>query len=131
MADAAVAHGVEKFIFLSSDKDVNPTNIMGATKRFAEMYVQSLGLAIASGKVQGTTQFVTTRFGNVLGSNGSVIPRFRQQIKNGGPLTLTHKDITRFFMSIPEACRLIMEAATISTNNEIMVFDMGLSLIHI
>ncbi len=125
MADAAVAHGVEKFIFLSSDKAVNPTNIMGATKRFAEMYVQSLGLAIASGKVQGTTQFVTTRFGNVLGSNGSVIPRFRQQIKNGGPLTLTHKDITRFFMSIPEACRLIMEAATISTNNEIMVFDMG------
>ena len=125
MADAAVAHGVEKFIFLSSDKAVNPTNVMGATKRLAEMYVQSLGLAISHGKVEGTTQFVTTRFGNVLGSNGSVIPRFRQQITNGGPLTLTHKDITRFFMSISEACRLIMKAATISTNNEIMVFDMG------
>jgi len=125
MADAAVAHGVEKFIFLSTDKAVNPTNVMGATKRLAEMYVQSFGLAIAYGKVEGKTQFVTTRFGNVLGSNGSVIPRFRRQIKEGGPLTLTHNDITRYFMSIPEACRLIMEAATISTNNEIMVFDMG------
>ncbi|NLA15193.1 MAG: polysaccharide biosynthesis protein [Bacteroidales bacterium] len=125
VADAAVAHGVEKFIFLSTDKAVNPTNIMGASKRLAEMYVQSLGLAIANGKDQGVTQFVTTRFGNVLGSSGSVIPYFRYQIKGGGPLTVTHRDITRFFMSIPEACRLIMEAATISTDNEIMVFDMG------
>ena len=125
MAEAAVAAGVEKFIFLSSDKAVNPTNVMGATKRLAEMYVQGLGLAIVHGQVEGKTQFVTTRFGNVLGSNGSVIPHFRYQIKEGGPVTLTHKDITRYFMSIPEASRLIMEAATISTNNEIMVFDMG------
>lgn len=124
MADAAVAHNVEKFIFLSTDKAVNPTNVMGATKRLAEMYVQSLGQAIVNGRVEGKTQFVTTRFGNVLGSSGSVIPRFRKQIMEGGPLTLTHNDITRYFMSIPEACRLIMEAATISTNNEIMVFDM-------
>lgn len=125
MAQAAVAADVEKFIFLSSDKAVNPTNVMGATKRLAEMYVQGLGLAIAHGQMEGKTQFVTTRFGNVLGSNGSVIPHFRHQIKAGGPVTLTHRDITRYFMSIPEASRLIMEAATISTNNEIMVFDMG------
>lgn len=125
MANAAVAADVEKFIFLSSDKAVNPTNVMGATKRLAEMYVQGLGLAIAHGQMEGKTQFVTTRFGNVLGSNGSVIPHFRHQIKAGGPVTLTHRDITRYFMSIPEASRLIMEAATISTNNEIMVFDMG------
>jgi len=125
MAEAAVAAKVEKFIFLSSDKAVNPTNVMGATKRLAEMYVQGLGLAIAHGQIKGVTQFVTTRFGNVLGSNGSVIPHFRHQIKAGGPVTLTHRDITRYFMSIPEASRLIMEAATISTNNEIMVFDMG------
>jgi len=125
MAEAAVASGVEKFIFLSSDKAVNPTNVMGATKRLAEMYIQGLGLAIANGQVEGKTQFVTTRFGNVLGSNGSVIPHFRYQIKDGGPVTLTHRDITRYFMSIREASRLIMEAATISTNNEIMVFDMG------
>jgi FlaA1/EpsC-like NDP-sugar epimerase len=125
MAEAAVAAKVEKFIFLSSDKAVNPTNVMGATKRLAEMYVQGLGLAIAHGQIKGVTQFVTTRFGNVLGSNGSVIPHFRHQIKAGGPVTLTHMDITRYFMSISEASRLIMQAATISTNNEIMVFDMG------
>ncbi len=125
IADLAVAYNVPRFIFLSTDKAVNPTNVMGATKRMAEMYVQSLGLAIERGEVKGVTRFVTTRFGNVLASNGSVIPRFTTQIEKGGPLTLTHKDITRFFMSIPEACRLIMEAATISTNNEIMVFDMG------
>jgi FlaA1/EpsC-like NDP-sugar epimerase len=125
VADAAVAHQVERFIFLSTDKAVNPTNVMGASKRLAEMYVQSLGLGIAAGAVNGVTKFVTTRFGNVLGSNGSVIPYFRRQIKSGGPVTVTHRDITRFFMSIPEACRLIMEAATLSTDNEIMVFDMG------
>ncbi len=125
MAEAAVAADVEKFIFLSTDKAVNPTNVMGATKRLAEMFVQGLGLAIAHGEIPGKTQFVTTRFGNVLDSNGSVIPHFRQQIKAGGPVTLTHRDITRYFMSIPEASRLIMEAATISTNNEIMFFDMG------
>jgi len=125
MADAAVANGVEKFIFLSTDKAVNPTNVMGASKRLAEMYVQSLGLALANGQQNGATQFVTTRFGNVLESNGSVIPYFRYQIKKGGPITVTHKDITRFFMSIGEACRLIMQAATLSADNEIMVFDMG------
>jgi FlaA1/EpsC-like NDP-sugar epimerase len=125
MADAAVANGVKKFIFLSTDKAVNPTNVMGASKRLAEMYVQSLGLSLANGQKNGATQFVTTRFGNVLESNGSVIPYFRYQIKKGGPITVTHKDITRFFMSIGEACRLIMQAATLSADNEIMVFDMG------
>ena len=107
---------------------VNPTNIMGCTKRLAEIYVQSLGLAMEQGKVEGKTKFVTTRFGNVLGSNGSVIPRFREQIAKGGPVTVTHPDITRFFMTIPEACRLVMEAATMSTGNQIFVFDMGESV---
>ena len=101
---------------------------MGCTKRLAEIYVQSLGLAIEQGKVSGKTRFVTTRFGNVLGSNGSVIPRFREQISKGGPVTVTHPDITRFFMTIPEACRLVMEAATMSTGNQIFVFDMGKSV---
>ena len=113
---------------ISTDKAVNPTNIMGCTKRLAEIYVQSLGLAIESGKypkANTPTKFVTTRFGNVLGSNGSVIPRFREQIAKGGPVTVTHKDITRFFMTIPEACRLVMEAATMSSGNQIFVFDMG------
>ena len=103
-------------------------NIMGCTKRLAEIYVQSLGLALEHGQIHGKTKFVTTRFGNVLGSNGSVIPRFRAQIENGGPITVTHPEITRFFMTIPEACRLVMEAATMSSGNQIFVFDMGESV---
>ncbi len=128
VADKCIEYGVEKMVMISTDKAVNPTNIMGCTKRLAEIYVQSLGLAIAEGKMQGKTHFVTTRFGNVLGSNGSVIPRFREQIAKGGPLTVTHPDIMRFFMTIPEACRLVMEAATMSRGNEIFVFDMGESV---
>ena len=128
VADKCIEYGVEKMVMISTDKAVNPTNIMGCTKRLAEIYVQSLGLAVASGKVEGKTRFVTTRFGNVLGSNGSVIPRFKEQIANGGPVTVTHPEITRFFMTIPEACRLVMEAATISAGNEICVFDMGESV---
>lgn len=125
VADMALRYGVEKMIMISTDKAVNPTNIMGASKRLAEIYVQSLGCAIKEGKVNGSTKFVTTRFGNVLGSNGSVIPRFKEQIENGGPVTVTHPDIIRFFMTIPEACRLVMEAATMGKGNEIFVFDMG------
>lgn len=125
VADKCVEYGVEKMVMVSTDKAVNPTNIMGCTKRLAEIYVQSLGLAIGRGEVKGKTTFVTTRFGNVLGSNGSVIPRFRQQLEHGGPITVTHPDITRFFMTIPEACRLVMEAATFSTGTQIFVFDMG------
>ena len=128
VADKCIEYDVEKMVMISTDKAVNPTNIMGCTKRLAEIYVQSLGLAVAGGKVRGKTQFVTTRFGNVLGSNGSVIPRFKEQIANGGPVTVTHPDITRFFMTIPEACRLVMEAATISSGNQICVFDMGESV---
>ena len=128
VADMCVKYDVEKMVMISTDKAVNPTNIMGCTKRLAEIYVQSLGLAIEQGKVSGKTRFVTTRFGNVLGSNGSVIPRFREQISKGGPVTVTHPDITRFFMTIPEACRLVMEAATMSTGNQIFVFDMGKSV---
>jgi FlaA1/EpsC-like NDP-sugar epimerase len=123
-----VEYGVEKMVMISTDKAVNPTNIMGCTKRLAEIYVQSLGLAIESGKIQGKTVFVTTRFGNVLGSNGSVIPRFREQIEKGGPVTVTHPEITRFFMTIPEACRLVMEAASFCTATQIFVFDMGRSV---
>lgn len=121
-------YNVEKMVMISTDKAVNPTNIMGCTKRLAEIYVQSLGLAIEQGTIEGATKFVTTRFGNVLGSNGSVIPRFREQIAKGGPVTVTHPDITRFFMTIPEACQLVMEAATISIGNQICVFDMGKSV---
>ena len=110
---------------VSTDKAVNPTNVMGCSKRICEIYVQSLDKAIKEGHVEGVTQFVTTRFGNVLGSNGSVIPLFREQIAKGGPVTVTHPDIIRFFMLIPEACRLVMEAATMSTGNQIYVFDMG------
>ena len=120
-----IEYNVEKMVMISTDKAVNPTNIMGCTKRLAEIFVQSLGLAVESGEVKGKTRFVTTRFGNVLGSNGSVIPRFREQIEKGGPVTVTHPDIVRFFMTIPEACRLVMEAATMSTGNQIFIFDMG------
>ena len=128
VADKCLEYDVEKMVMVSTDKAVNPTNIMGCTKRLAEIYVQSMGLAIESGRKAGKTRFVTTRFGNVLGSNGSVIPRFREQIAKGGPVTVTHPEITRFFMTIPEACRLVMEAATMSTGNQIFVFDMGESV---
>lgn len=128
VADKCVEYGAEMMVMVSTDKAVNPTNIMGCTKRLAEIYVQSLGLALEQGKIAGKTKFVTTRFGNVLGSNGSVIPRFRDQIAKGGPVTVTHPEITRFFMTIPEACRLVMEAATMSQGNQIFVFDMGESV---
>ena len=128
VADKCIQYGVEKMVMVSTDKAVNPTNVMGCTKRLAEIYVQALGLALERGEVKGNTRFVTTRFGNVLGSNGSVIPRFREQIAKGGPVTVTHPDIVRFFMTIPEACRLVMEAATMSTGNQIFVFDMGESV---
>lgn len=128
VADKCVEYDVEKMVMVSTDKAVNPTNIMGCTKRLAEIYVQSLGLAIEKGEIKGRTKFVTTRFGNVLGSNGSVIPRFRAQLEHGGPITVTHPEITRFFMTIPEACRLVMEAATFSTGTQIFVFDMGESV---
>ena len=125
VADIAVKYGIEKFVMVSTDKAVNPTNIMGCSKRLAEIYVQSLNRAIQKGEVEGKTKFITTRFGNVLGSNGSVIPRFKEQIKNGGPVTVTHPDIIRFFMTIPEACRLVLEAGTMGNGGEIFVFDMG------
>ena len=125
VADKCLQYDVDKMVMISTDKAVNPTNIMGCTKRLAEIYVQSLGTSIAQGERQGKTRFVTTRFGNVLGSNGSVIPRFNDQIARGGPVTVTHPEITRFFMTIPEACRLVMEAATMSTGNQIFIFDMG------
>lgn len=128
VADKCIEYDVEKMVMISTDKAVNPTNIMGCTKRLAEIYVQSLGLALENGEIKGKTKFVTTRFGNVLGSNGSVIPRFRDQIEHGGPITVTHPEIRRFFMTIPEACRLVMEAATFSTGTQIFVFDMGESV---
>ena len=125
VANMAVKYGVDKFIMVSTDKAVNPTNVMGASKRLAEIYVQSLSIAISRGEVEGHTRFITTRFGNVLGSNGSVIPRFREQLAKGGPLTVTHPEIIRYFMTIPEACRLVLEAAFMGKGNEIFVFDMG------
>ncbi len=125
IADLAVKYGTRKFVMVSTDKAVNPTNVMGCSKRICEIYVQSLDKAIKEGKVKGETRFVTTRFGNVLGSNGSVIPIFQEQIRNGGPVTVTHPDIIRYFMLIPEACKLVIEAGTMGNGGEIYVFDMG------
>ena len=125
LADLAVKYKVGKFVMISTDKAVNPTNVMGCSKRICEIYCQALNAAIVSGKVKGVTQFVTTRFGNVLGSNGSVIPHFREQIKSGGPITVTDPNIERFFMLIPEACKLVLEAGTMGKGGEIYVFDMG------
>ena len=126
IADMAVKYGTKKFVMISTDKAVNPTNVMGCSKRICEIYCQSLNQAIQEGKVKGVTQFVTTRFGNVLGSNGSVIPIFKAQIRAGGPITVTHPDIIRYFMLIPEACKLVLEAGTMGKGGEIFVFDMGL-----
>ncbi len=125
MADLSVKYGVKKFVMVSTDKAVNPTNVMGCSKRICEMYCQSLDKEIKEGKMEGHTEFVTTRFGNVLGSNGSVIPLFKEQIKAGGPLTVTHPDIIRYFMLIPEACKLVLQAGTMGHGGEIFVFDMG------
>jgi len=121
LADASLKHDVHKFVMVSTDKAVNPTNIMGASKRIAEIYIQSLNHF-------KKCMFITTRFGNVLGSNGSVIPRFKRQIEAGGPITVTHPEITRFFMTIPEACQLVLEAGSMGEGGEIFIFDMGESV---
>ena len=121
ISDAALKFNVKKFVMVSTDKAVNPTNIMGASKRIAEIYIQSLSK-------NENTKFITTRFGNVLGSNGSVIPRFKKQIESGGPITVTHPEVTRFFMTIPEACQLVLEAGNMGNGGEIFIFDMGESV---
>lgn len=141
VADLSMKYGVDKFVMISTDKAVNPTNVMGASKRIAEMYVQSLidfhnedniiindGMSINKTKGKSRTKYITTRFGNVLGSNGSVIPRFKAQIQKGGPITVTHPEITRYFMTIPEACRLVLEAGSMGSGGEIYLFDMGKSV---
>lgn len=125
VADLAVKYGAEKFVMISTDKAVNPTNVMGCSKRICEIYVQSLAKKLQAEKKGPFTQFITTRFGNVLGSNGSVIPRFRDQIQKGGPVTVTHPEIIRYFMTIPEACRLVLEAGSMGNGGEIYIFDMG------
>lgn len=127
LADLAVKYEVKKFVLVSTDKAVNPTNIMGASKRIAEIYVQSLNEKLGL-EYENHTRFITTRFGNVLGSNGSVIPIFKKQIENGGPVTVTHPEITRYFMTIPEACQLVLEAGVMGNGGEIYIFDMGRSV---
>ncbi|MDN5205370.1 polysaccharide biosynthesis protein [Fulvivirgaceae bacterium BMA10] len=127
LADTAVKCGVKRFVMISTDKAVNPTNVMGASKRIAEIYVQSLSTSLKRDD-QPSTSFITTRFGNVLGSNGSVIPLFKKQIAEGGPVTVTHPEMTRYFMTIPEACQLSLEAGVMGKGNEIFIIDMGKSI---